>query len=282
VRAVRKEIKSRVLSTARSKCGSTVFLKGYLLFQHNSWCSEAPIFPKNYASMIRQGLHPALSSGSCTNAVCLEIPVHYTCTLHHITHVHYNIHHTTSQHIHYNVSHRYTIPCYTCTLHCVSHIHYTHRFTYGHYTASHTVVCLPFFQMTTRILFACSSTLSQQPQKTGIACPLVPKDYRCVVFESLHNLSHPSICATQQLLTKHCLAKHQGWCTQVDLHMYVSSARSRKSIVTPSHPFLHLPQLVPHSHWHCWTSPQRLLPAPLRWEDIPKSDPHFGQQTLIQ
>ena len=36
---------------------------------------------------------------------------------------------------------------------------------------------------------------------TGIARPLVPKDYRRIVFESLHNLSHPSIRATQQLLT---------------------------------------------------------------------------------
>ena len=36
---------------------------------------------------------------------------------------------------------------------------------------------------------------------TGIARPLVPKDYRRIVFESLHNLSHPSIRATQRLLT---------------------------------------------------------------------------------
>lgn len=36
---------------------------------------------------------------------------------------------------------------------------------------------------------------------TGVARPLVPKDYRRVVFESLHNLSHPSIRATQRLLT---------------------------------------------------------------------------------
>jgi len=36
---------------------------------------------------------------------------------------------------------------------------------------------------------------------TGVARPLVPKDFRRVVFESLHNLSHPSIRATQRLLT---------------------------------------------------------------------------------
>jgi transposase InsO family protein len=36
---------------------------------------------------------------------------------------------------------------------------------------------------------------------TGVARPLVPKDYRRPVFESLHNLSHPSIRATQRLLT---------------------------------------------------------------------------------
>ena len=36
---------------------------------------------------------------------------------------------------------------------------------------------------------------------TGVARPLVPKDYRRIVFESLHNLSHPSIRATQRLLT---------------------------------------------------------------------------------
>ena len=36
---------------------------------------------------------------------------------------------------------------------------------------------------------------------TGVARPLVPKDYRRNVFESLHNLSHPSIRATQRLLT---------------------------------------------------------------------------------
>ena len=35
----------------------------------------------------------------------------------------------------------------------------------------------------------------------GVAQPLVPKDYRRAVFESLHNLSHPSIRSTQRLLT---------------------------------------------------------------------------------
>lgn len=36
---------------------------------------------------------------------------------------------------------------------------------------------------------------------TGVARPVVPKDYRRAVFDSLHNLSHPSIRATQRLLT---------------------------------------------------------------------------------
>ena len=36
---------------------------------------------------------------------------------------------------------------------------------------------------------------------TGVARPLVPREFRRVVFESLHNLSHPSIRATQRLLT---------------------------------------------------------------------------------
>ncbi len=36
---------------------------------------------------------------------------------------------------------------------------------------------------------------------TGVARPVVPKDYRRTVFNSLHNLSHPSIRATQRLLT---------------------------------------------------------------------------------
>ncbi len=36
---------------------------------------------------------------------------------------------------------------------------------------------------------------------TGVTRPLVPKDFRRVVFESLHDLSHPSIRATQRLLT---------------------------------------------------------------------------------
>ena len=36
---------------------------------------------------------------------------------------------------------------------------------------------------------------------TGVARPVVPKDFRRAVFASLHNLSHPSIRATQRLLT---------------------------------------------------------------------------------
>ena len=36
---------------------------------------------------------------------------------------------------------------------------------------------------------------------TGVARPVVPKDYCRIIFESLHNLSHPSIQATQRLLT---------------------------------------------------------------------------------
>ena len=38
---------------------------------------------------------------------------------------------------------------------------------------------------------------------TCVVRPIVPKDYRRVVFESLHNLSHPSIRATQRLVMAH-------------------------------------------------------------------------------
>ena len=36
---------------------------------------------------------------------------------------------------------------------------------------------------------------------TGIPRPYVPKQFRCSVFDSLHLLSHPSIQATQHLVT---------------------------------------------------------------------------------
>lgn len=36
---------------------------------------------------------------------------------------------------------------------------------------------------------------------TGVACPLVPEQFRHAIFESLHSLSHPGIRATQRLLT---------------------------------------------------------------------------------
>ena len=35
----------------------------------------------------------------------------------------------------------------------------------------------------------------------GVPCPFIPKQFRRSVFDSLHQLSHPSICATQHLIT---------------------------------------------------------------------------------
>ena len=46
-----------------------------------------------------------------------------------------------------------------------------------------------------------SDTTILYDTSTSVARPLVPKEYRCVVFELLHNLSHPSIHAAQRLLT---------------------------------------------------------------------------------
>ena len=74
---------------------------------------------------------------------------------------------------------------------------------------------------------------------TGVARPVVPKDYRRTFFESLHNLSHPSIWATQHLLTareasRHALTHGSGLAP-------ASGVRSPKSNVTLSHCSRHLP-----------------------------------------
>ena len=36
---------------------------------------------------------------------------------------------------------------------------------------------------------------------TGVPCPFIPKQFRRSVFDSLYQLSYPSICATQHLIT---------------------------------------------------------------------------------
>ena len=43
---------------------------------------------------------------------------------------------------------------------------------------------------------------------TGVPRPYVPERFRQAVFQSLHSLSHPSIRATQHLITSHFVWPH--------------------------------------------------------------------------
>ena len=76
---------------------------------------------------------------------------------------------------------------------------------------------------------------------TGVARPLVPKDYRRTVFKSLHNLSHPSIRATQRLLT----ARYVWPSIKADARKWTRTClQCQKSKGTPSHRSRHSPHLV--------------------------------------
>ena len=54
----------------------------------------------------------------------------------------------------------------------------------------------------TLLSFACSPTDTILcDTSTGTQCPLIPLDWRRVIFDSMHGLSHPGIRATQKLIT---------------------------------------------------------------------------------
>ena len=75
---------------------------------------------------------------------------------------------------------------------------------------------------------------------TGVARPVVPKDFRRAVFASLYNLSHPSIRATQRLLT----ARFVWPSIKSDSRKWTRTClqcQRQRSSVTRSHLSLHLP-----------------------------------------
>ncbi len=77
----------------------------------------------------------------------------------------------------------------------------------------------------------------------------MPKDYRRTVFESLHNLSHPSIHSTQSLLTTRYVwpsiqSDIRKWtCTCLQCQKSKIQRRTRSPLSTfaiPSHRFYHV------------------------------------------
>ena len=66
---------------------------------------------------------------------------------------------------------------------------------------------------------------------TGKPRPFVPKAFRCSIFQSLHNLSHPGIKATQRLITDRYV-----W-PNINGPEHVYTANAVKSNIIPLQPF---------------------------------------------
>ncbi|TNN11960.1 Pro-Pol polyprotein, partial [Schistosoma japonicum] len=65
----------------------------------------------------------------------------------------------------------------------------------------HHLLAATTLQLQTKTIGKDKNTLIWD-SSTGIARPVVPRSYRRIIFDTLHNLSHPGICATSKLITE--------------------------------------------------------------------------------